>query len=110
MIEDLFVKGLLKVQEQSIKLHRRHDHDTSIEAAIAIAPKLNEIQQQVLAFARNQPDGFTDVDLNKFFNCTGSTFRTRRAELVAKGLIINSWKRERIHGRSHIVWILKDYL
>ena len=110
MIGDLFGDALMQVQALSIRLHRNQDHDTSIAAAEAIAPKINEIQSQVLAFANNQPDGFTDVDLNKFFNSTGSTFRTRRKELVEKGLIVNSWKRERINGRMHIVWILKEFL
>lgn len=63
-----------------------------------------------MAFARNKPKGFTDVDLNKFFNCTGSTFRSRRAELVTKGLIVDSWQREKINGRKHIVWIWKEYV
>jgi hypothetical protein len=110
MIGDLFGDAMMKVQELSIKLHRKHDHDTSIGAAIAIAPKLNEIQLQVMAYANNKPNGFTDVDLNKFFNCTSSTFRTRRKELVEKGLIANSWKRERVNGRMHIVWISKEFL
>lgn len=110
MIGDIFGDALLQVQALSIKLHRRQDQDTSIEAAIAIAPQLNEIQQQVLTFARNKPDGFTDVDLNKFFNCTGSTFRSRRAELVTKGLIVDSWQREKINNRNHIVWILKEFV
>jgi len=107
---DLFSHAMLKAQETSMKLHRRQDQPTSIEAAQAIAPKLNEIQQQVLTYAKVMNDGFTDVDLNKYFNSTASTYRTRRAELVAKGLIVDSWQREKINGRNHIVWILKDYL
>jgi hypothetical protein len=107
---DLFAHAMLKAQEASIKLHRRHDQPTSIEAAEAIAPKLNEIQQQVLSYAKDMKYGFTDVDLNKFFESTSSTYRTRRAELVAQGLLADSWQREKINGRKHIVWILKDYL
>ena len=107
---DLFAHAMLNAQKASMKLHRRQDQPTSIEAAEAIAPKLNEIQQQVLIFARNKEQGFTDVDLNKFFNSTASTYRTRRAELVAKGLLVDSWQREKINGRNHIVWILKEYV
>lgn len=110
MIGDLFGDALLQVQALSIKLHRRQDQPTSIEAAIAIAPQITELQAEVMAFARNRPEGFTDIDLNKFFNCTGSTFRSRRAELVAKGLIVDSWQRQKINNRNHIVWIWKEYL
>jgi len=107
---DLFSHAMLKAQETSMKLHRRQDQPTSIEAAQAIAPKLNEIQQQVLIFAASKLKGFTDVDLNEYFKSTASTYRTRRAELVAKGFIVDSWQRVKVNGRKHIVWILKDYL
>ena len=91
-------------------LHRTTDPDTSVEAAEAIVPSKVNIQARVLAFAKvDRPNGFTDVELNQHFSHTGSTYRTRRAELVAKGLIYDTSRRKQ-HAPSkrwHIIWRAK---
>lgn len=86
---------------------RRDDPDTSHEAAAAVSPLLNEVQRAVLAFAKRRGrDGFTDPELSAYFSCDGSTYRSRRAELVADGLIEDSGDRRRPEegGRRFIVW------
>lgn len=89
--------------------HARHtDPGTSHEAALGISPRLRELQEKVLLFAADNPDGFTDIDLNRHFDTHGSTYRTRRAELVEQGLIKDSGERRCYGaggtGRRHIVW------
>ncbi len=86
---------------------RTHDPDTSHEAAESISPRLRALQARVLAYAASEPDGFTDRDLEAAMGDSGSTWRTRRSELAAKGYIRDSGER-RTHGtgRRHIVWII----
>lgn len=87
---------------------RGSDPDTSHEAAESISPRLRELQRQVLDFAAQYPDGFTDIGLNDHFNTTSSTYRTRRSELVAKGYIRDSGERKAYGangtGRRHVIW------
>jgi hypothetical protein len=56
------------------------------------------------------PTGLTDRELDRRLNCISSRYRTRRAELTAKGLVLDTGT-TRTHGsnRRHIVWIHKDY-
>jgi len=108
MLND-FVTRLMKVQEVSLKLHRRQDQDTSIEAAIRIAGQLNTLQNKVYDYATRMKEGFTDHDLNEYFGSTYSTWRSRRAELTAKGIIVNSGRKYKINNTNRIVWILKEY-
>ena len=94
-----------------IKLHRWHDPETSREAAESVVNKLGEIQDKVLAYAARMADhGFTDDMLSEWFECRGSTYRTRRAELTAKGLIVPTRRRARLaSGRHAVVWCHRDY-
>ena len=92
------------------KLFRCDAMATSVEAAASIYPSLKELQLKVMVFAKSRPNGFTDEQMNKFFETHTSTYRARRAELVDKGFIVNSGKRERMStGRSAAVWILTEY-
>ena len=91
------------------KLFRRDSRQTSIEAAESIVPALTDIQNAVLAYAKSRPTGFTDDEMNRHFQSYGSTYRTRRAELTAKNLIVDSGKLARLpSGRNATVWILAD--
>ena len=93
------------------KLFRRDSRATSIEAASSIVPALPEIQAAVLAYAKQMPTGFTDDEMNRHFQCYGSTYRSRRAELTAKNLIVDSGKLTRLpSGRNATVWVLAYYV
>lgn len=93
------------------KLFRRDSKATSIEAAESIVPALPEIQAAVLAYAKQMPTGFTDDEMNRHFQCYGSTYRSRRAELTAKNLIVDSGKLTRLpSGRNATVWVLAYYV
>ena len=93
------------------KLFRRDSRQTSIEAAESIVPALPEIQAAVLAYAKLKPTGFTDDEMNRHFQCYGSTYRSRRAELTAKNLIVDSGKLTRLpSGRNATVWVLAYYV
>jgi hypothetical protein len=94
-----------------IKLHRWHDPETSREAAESVADKLGKLQDIVLCYAIGRAsDGFTDEMLSEWFGCRGSTYRTRRAELTAKGLIVPTRRRARLaSGRHAVVWCHRDY-
>lgn len=93
------------------KLFRRDSRATSIEAAESIVPALTDIQNAVLAYAKQKPTGFTDDEMNRHFQSYGSTYRTRRAELTAKNLIVDSGKLTRLpSGRNATVWILAEHM
>jgi hypothetical protein len=99
-------------KNESWKLHRKTDGDTSREAAQAIVKKLTQIQEEVLAYALKRGAlGFTDEQLTQAFYAQGrSTFRTRRAELAARGLIVDSGQRRNYgSGRRHTVWVHADF-
>ena len=86
---------------------RRSDLDTSVAAAEEVTPHIRELQALVLAFAKScGRRGFTDVALNEHFETTSSTYRTRRSELVDKGLVEDSGERIALggRGRKHALW------
>jgi hypothetical protein len=82
---------------------RRGNPDTSREAAEQITPRIRQLQAEVLRFAAGVR-GFTDVELSDYFDARSSTYRTRRAGLVALGLIEDSGNRVGDKGRRHAVW------
>lgn len=88
------------------KLFRRKSKDTSIAAAASIAPEVPNIQAQVYAYAKQRGgQGFTDDQLNEHFKTTKSTYRSRRADLVEQGLIIDTGIRAKNEGgRFTIIW------
>jgi hypothetical protein len=92
------------------KLFRRDAMDTSVAAAASIYPDLRRIQLEVLTYAKNQPNGFTDEEMNEFFGTHRSTYRARRSELVTRELVIDSGKRKAMrNGRNATVWICPEF-
>lgn len=86
---------------------RRSDPDTSHAAANDVSPFLVGIQAAVLDYAAEcEPGGFIDPMLNARFDCAGSSYRSRRAELVDRGLIADTGARRTLDGkgRRFIVW------
>ena len=94
-------------ERDSFQLARHTDPDTSHAAAEAIVPKLRKLQQIVLDHHKRAGNrGLTDFDLESLCGDHGSTYRTRRAELVEFGLIADSGMRRLQHGRNRIVWVI----
>ena len=92
------------------KLFRRESRKTSIDAAEIITPHLTDIQNAVISYATLMTTGFTDDQMNRHFQHYGSTYRTRRAELTAKNIIVDSGKVSRLpSGRNATVWVLAQY-
>lgn len=92
---------------------RRDDPQTSHQAADSVTPGLGAIQQRVEVWARSKPEGFLDLDLVDALADLGpSTARTRRAELVARNIILDSGRRERPEGAStpHTIWIHRNHV
>ena len=92
---------------------RRTDPGTSHQAAEAVTPGLNAIQRIVEAFARSRPDGFLDVELIEATPDLGqSTLRTRRAELTARNVVLDSGRRRKPDGATtpHTIWIHRDHV
>ena len=84
---------------------RAGNPDTSREAAEEVTPRIRELQVDVLKFAAQCGGrGFKDPDMNDFFGVHSSTYRTRRSELVARGLIEDTGDRVGEKGRKHAVW------
>lgn len=86
------------------KLTRRTDPETSRLAANWVFNSLTEIQEKVLVFIKANPNGVTDLQISQHFEDDGSTYRTRRAELVAQGRVKNSGRRIKQDGTTRIVW------
>lgn len=85
---------------------RGTDPDTSFEAAEAVFPKINRIQLEVLTHFRSiYPRAITDYDLQQHFDNHMSTYRTRRSELTAMCLIVDSGQRKFQAGRNRILWV-----
>lgn len=88
---------------------RRTDPETSHQAAAALSSdSLRASQAEVLRLLR-QYGPLTDVDLCEWAEQlsipqSDSGLRTRRKELVVKGLVRDSGKRQTINGRKHILW------
>lgn len=91
------------------KLHRNPDHATSIAAAKSVYPDLSDKQAEVLSFAKDQPDGFTDLELYHALGGAEATYRKRRTELTEKGLIVDTGTTRKHPGRRtpHTVWRVK---
>ena len=86
--------------------YRRTDPVTSRQAAEGLLDKITDIQQKVLDYALYRGYiGFNDEQLNFYFNTHKSTYRSRRAELVKKGLIVDSG----ITRDKMTVWVHRDY-
>lgn len=92
-------------------LYRRENPHTSKEAAASIEGARTRIQGEVINYALlRAAEGFTDEDLSRWFCCNGSTYRTRRAELTAQGIIIPTGRRSRLKsGRNAVVWVHKRF-
>jgi hypothetical protein len=92
------------------KMYRRDAMDTSIDAALSVYPDLKKFQSEVMAYADTRPLGFTDEEMNLYFNTHRSTYRARRSELMHMGLILDSGSRRKmLNGRNATVWILPKY-
>lgn len=92
---------------------RRTDPGTSHEAADAVTPDLRQLQARVADYAKRKGySGFTDAEMSQDLDDSGSTYRTRRSELTARNIILDSGER-RTWGdspRLRIVWMHRDYV
>ena len=86
--------------------YKRTDPVTSRQAAEGLLDKITDIQQKVLDYALDRGYiGFNDEQLNIYFNTHKSTYRSRRAELVKKGLIVDAGTtRDKM-----TVWVHKEF-
>lgn len=92
------------------QMTRRGDPATSFEAAARVARSLNPLQEKVLAAIRNAGSiGMTDLDLQEALGDHGSTFRTRRAELVEAKLVVDSGATRKQLGSNRIVWLAAEF-
>lgn len=96
------------------RAHARHsDPVTSHLAADAVTPGLPELQRRVEAFALRIGDGgFTDAEMSAALEDETSTLRTRRAELTARNIILDTGK-TRTWGdspRLRVVWVHRSFI
>jgi hypothetical protein len=92
---------------------RNSDPETSWEAAESLTSDYkNRIRDEVLQFATEAgPEGFTDVEMQQHFNDFGSSYRTRRSELSAEGLIVPTTQRRKTpSGRNAIVHVHRVFV
>lgn len=92
---------------------RRDDPDTSHEAAAAVTPGLRELQARVETFAKSAGlEGFTDAEMEAALDDAGSTLRTRRSELAARNIVLDSGLRRTFGDspRRRIVWLHRSFV
>jgi hypothetical protein len=100
------------VPRNAHQLVRKSDPVTSWEAAASIVPNLRELQRVVYyVIGEAGSRGLTDLELDA--RCIAkngkrgySTYRTRRAELVSKGLVIDTGRTREQEGSKRTVWAL----
>lgn len=96
------------VNEQ-IARARRTDPHTSHEAADKVTPKVTDIQKVVLHYFKIAgAHGMCDLELEQMCGSRGSTYRTRRTELVDKGYLANTGRTVVMNGRKRIVWAITE--
>lgn len=89
---------------------RRTDPHTSRDAALAMQARVSRIRQDVLLYALDQPQGFTDWQMCQHFGNHSATYRTRRSELTQAGEIVPTLERRATpSGRAAVVWVHKSY-
>jgi len=102
-----FYGVIKKVMADYPHLYRTTNPDTSRQAAARLtAQRLTQIQREILNYMALYPGGVTDLDIQRNFNDMGSTYRTRRAELVAQGKVKDSGRRMIQMARKRILWQL----
>ena len=86
---------------------RWSDPDTSHGAAEQVADKMTERRTIVLAhFVKH--GSMTDLELQQLCADHGSTYRTRRSELVEMGFVADTGRRKPQHGSNRIVWVITE--
>ena len=92
------------------QLARATDPTTSHMAAEAMIPKLRAIQREVYdVLKRAGSKGLTDWEIEGECGSHGSTYRTRRSELTAMGLVMDTGRKRTILGRQRTVWALREF-
>lgn len=91
---------------------RSADPDTSHAAAASLAPDKIRLSQHAVLRHLRRHGPMTDTEMVDSFDGkiyqSPSGLRTRRKELVDRGLVIDTGKRETLEsGRSAIVWDAK---
>lgn len=93
---------------------RRSDPGTSHEAAKAATLGIERQRSLVLAYAKGRGErGFMDIELEEAHpNESDSGLRTRRSELTARNIVLDTGRRDRAHGstRRRIVWAHRDFV
>jgi hypothetical protein len=92
---------------------RRTDPDTSWEAALSIdGATLNKVQKNILNLLNTAMCDQELVEEYRYWSrqlgddyASDSSIRTRRAELVRKGLVVDTGERRKtLSGRNTVVW------
>lgn len=77
---------------------------TSLAAAVSIAPATPTLRAQVLAYIQKHPEGLTDEEIQVGLGMNPSTQRPRRIELVKSGRLREAGSRKTMSGRKATVW------
>lgn len=98
--------GQLALPGSPPRVHRRDDHDTSVDAGRRSRSRIREL---VLEAHRRHPDGLTDDELAELVDEYPPTLSKRRKDLTDEGLIeATLFTRPTRRGTSAIVWRITD--
>jgi hypothetical protein len=106
---DMFGDGLPRPDEATIGKFQRDAHQTSVAAAIALAPKSGTQRRIVLDFiGRAGERGLTDRELQHYTRIRRA--RTRRKELVDLGWVVYSGRKRLLPDTKNRaeIWVLSE--
>ena len=100
------------IKERKIKLdsdlppHQRHS-DTSVAAAVAIAPKFNAKSESLLATIEKCSLGLTDEEGQELLGIEGNSYRPCRVTLFDSGFVHDSGMRRKTKANKNaVVWMI----
>jgi hypothetical protein len=93
------------MQPEQLSLQRapaQEDSETSVDAAVAIQPRIGRIDSAVLACIRSAP--CTDQEGEDRTGIPGNTYRPARRRQERRGVVVPDGTRRTRSGRSAVVW------
>lgn len=115
--DDMFVADMIRMcidicdealQPGKLPPHQAHS-ETSVEAALAIAPKFGEKVNSVLIFLSQQDGGMTDQEAQVALSMSGDSYRPCRVTLADKGYVWDTGERRKTaHNRRAMVWAITE--
>lgn len=115
--DDMFVADMIRMciaicdealQPGKLPPHQTHS-ETSVEAAMAIAPKFGPKVNSVLIFLSQHGRGLTDEEAQRLMGMEGNSYRPCRVTLADKGYVWDTGERRKTaQNKRAMVWAITE--